>query len=93
MKKDKTKVLNDTSNLEREIGHLVANAEVKGDVSEWLEKCDGNIAKCLVIWTEQDSGKLKVFGTNMKAVEAIGYLEVAKADLLDFLCEEDEETE
>lgn len=91
MKKSKPKVLNDTGNLEREIGHLVVNAEVKGDISEWLEKCDGNIEKCLVIWIEQDTGNLKLFGTNMKCVEAIGYLEVAKSDLLDYIYDGDEE--
>lgn len=87
----KPKILNDASNLEKEIGHLVVNAEVKGDINEWLEQCDGNIEKCLVIWIEQDSGKLRVFGTNMKCVEAIGYLEVAKSDLLDYMYDEDEE--
>lgn len=90
-KKSKPKILNNTANLEREIGHLVVNAEVKGDINEWLEQCDGNIEKCLVMWIEQNSGNLRLFGTNMKCVEAIGYLEVAKGDLLDFMYDEVEE--
>lgn len=91
MKGKTPKIVNDTGNLEAEIGHLVVNAEIKGDIREWLEKCDGNIEKCLVIWITKDTGSLKLFGTNMKCVEAIGYLEVAKGDLLEFMYGGDEE--
>lgn len=79
------KVVSDVGNLEAEIGHLVQNAEIKGDIREWIEECDGNIEKCLVIWMTKDTGQLKLFGTNMKCIEAIGYLEVAKGDLLDYM--------
>lgn len=65
MLKRKSMILNDTGNLEKEIGHLVVNAEIKEDIADWMEKCDGNIEKCLVVYIERDSGNLKVFGTNM----------------------------
>ena len=83
--------LNSASNLEAEIGHLVLNAEVKGTIQEWLEKCDGDIEKFLVIWIAKDTGTLHIFGTNMKCIEAIGYLEVAKGDLLDYMYQDDDE--
>lgn len=86
----KPKIINDFGNLESEIGHLVVNAEIKGDITEWLEKCDGNIEKCLIIWIAKDTGNLQVFGTQMKCVEAIGYMEVAKGDLLDYMYQENE---
>ncbi len=91
--KESKRILNDTSNLEAEIGHLVINAEIKGEINEWIERCDGNIEKCLVIWIAKDTGSLRVIGTNMKCVEAIGYLEVAKGDLLEFMHQDDEEGE
>ncbi len=81
------KILNSLSNLEAEIGHMVVNAEVKEDINRWIESYDRNIEKCLVIWITKDTGQLKLFGTNMKCIEAIGYLEVAKDDLLDLLYE------
>lgn len=85
------KVVNSVANLEAEIGHLVVDAEIKGDIEEWLRACDGNIERCLVIWVARDTGKLRLFGTNMKCVDAIGYLEVAKSDLLDYIYEDDNE--
>ena len=90
--KRKPKILNSLSNLEVEIGHIAVNAEVKGDINEWLEQCDGNIEKCLVLWISKDTGQLRTFGTNMKCVEAIGYLEVAKTDMLEYMIS-DEETD
>lgn len=88
--KKKPKIFNDISNLEAEIGHIMVDAEVKGDVNEWLEKCDGNIEKFLIIWITKDTGQLRAFGTNMKCVEALGYLEVAKSDFLDYMIEDEE---
>ena len=82
-----------SANLEREIGQLVVNAEAREDIGEWLDKCDGNIEKCLITWVDKESGSLHVFGTNMKCLEAIGYLEVAKSNLLDYMYDDDEEEE
>lgn len=94
MKKDKKpRIINDMSNLEAEIGHLVVNAEIKGDINEWVGKCDGNIEKCLVIWISKDTGQLRLFGTNMKCIEAIGYLEVAKLDLMDYMADDELEND
>lgn len=91
MKKKKPKILNNTSNLEAEIGHIALNAEVRGDVSDWLEECDGNIERCLILWVQRDTGNLRLFGTHLKCVEAIGLLEVAKSDLLDYMCASSDE--
>jgi len=90
-KKQRPKILTDACDLETEIGHIAVNAEIKGDIAEWLTSCDENIEKFLVIWVQRDTGNLKLFGTNMKCVEAIGYLEVAKGDLLEYMYNDEDE--
>jgi hypothetical protein len=89
MVEKKKKVMNSTSDLEKTIGHIILNAEIRQSVEKWLNDCDGNIEQCLILWITKDTHKLKVFGSNIKCHEAIGYLEIAKADLLDFMYTED----
>jgi hypothetical protein len=79
--------------LSTEIGQIVAAEDIKHDLKEWIEAEGDNAEKMLLIWVDGKEGMLHLFGSNMKAVEAVGYLEVAKADLLDYMYSADEEGE
>jgi len=79
------------ANIEAEVGQIVVSEDIKYQVKEWLESAGGDAEKLILLWVSRETGMLHNFGSNMKCAEAIGYLEVAKSDLLDYMFEDEGE--
>jgi len=81
------------ANIEAEVGQIVASEDIKYQVKEWLEKAGDDAEKLILLWVSGETGMLHSFGSNMKCGEAIGYLEIAKSDLIDYMYEDEGEKE